>query len=283
MAIYVRRTGIVIIAILLVSHFVASTAAISANVAAVAFARWQVAQDSASPASLPERCSLPGSSVNGSGARIAAHCFELSGEFDRAIEVLENVPESYQPELVAWDLVRYYAFTGQRDKAAARLAKLGLTVDGLVRLGAQARQQGNTETFHILLEEASAKPKTTGNWVSRRTLGLWLMGEENWALARTYLEQVAAEVPSDLYTLYLLGLVYRHQNELDLSVATWQRALDLSPDNSTYMRELALTLIIRNHADDRNVAVELLNRVITVHPQDDLARKLLIELGDSGE
>ncbi len=87
----------------------------------------------------------------------------------------------------------------------------------------------------------------------------------DWVNAKKHLLNILKAKNSDIDILYRLGILYKKLNNDEAAVECFNRILNINPDNKEALLNIAF--IYKNH--DKNVSVEILNKLCSMYPSDD--------------
>ena len=144
-------------------------------------------------------------------------------------------------------------------------------MSALLGLARNLRYIGSAAQSVALLEEAL--PENPGIFALQAEYGKSLVAAGRGRKAIDYLEGLIEEVPDDWEILSALGIAYDLLSESENAERVYRLALEITPENSSIINNLALSLALSNNIDE---GIELLESTIltgfsTPHLRQNLA------------
>lgn len=210
-----------------------------------------------------------------------------TGRAAEAVPVLEKATKLYPQSPPAWEaLAKALEGAGRKDDAAQARARMneifrataapaaeGGSVSPNLQEAGIAMATGQTEkALEAVRRELATSP---GNPMARALEIRVLLTLKRKEEALKIAEEALRQKPDDPQLLYLRGAVQMAFFNWQAAEKDLRRALELAPRHTAAMNELAVVLMTRN---EKTEAKALLERVLQINPQDQVARASLATL-----
>ncbi|HYU33645.1 MAG TPA: tetratricopeptide repeat protein [Thermoanaerobaculia bacterium] len=206
------------------------------------------------------------------------------GRAAEAVTVLEKATKLYPQSPPAWEaLARALEASGRKDDAAKARARMdeifraaqgpGPAVSADMREAGVALAAGQAEkALAAVRRDLAASP---GNLQARALETRLLLTLNRKEEALKILQDALRQTPDEPDLLYLRGAVQMAFYNWESAERDLRRTLQLAPQHTAAMNDLAMLLMTRN---ERAEAQALLEKVLQINPQDQVARASLEEL-----
>jgi Flp pilus assembly protein TadD len=211
-----------------------------------------------------------------------------TGRAAEAVTILDKATKLYPQSPVAWEaLAQALDAAGRKDdatKARTRVSEVlnagtaaGSDLSPNMREAMTALAAGQAEKALIAVRRELAA--TPGNLSARALEMRLLLTLNRKEEALQVIQAVTSQSPDDPELLYLRGAVQMAFFNWEAAEKDLRKTLQLAPQHTAAMNELAVLLMTRNERDE---AKALLEEVLQINPQDQIARASLETLKGGG-
>lgn len=226
-----------------------------------------------------------------------------TGKAAEAVTILEKATKLYPQSPVAWEaLAKALEAAGRKDDATKARARVGEVFNAAAGQGAGANTGTTTgtapagpelspnmreamtalaagQTEKALIAVRRELVATPGNLPARALEMRLLLTLNRKEEALQVIQAASSQSPDNPELLYLRGAVQMAFFNWEAAEKDLRRTLQLAPQHTAAMNELAVVLMTRNERDE---AKALLEKVLQINPQDQVARASLETLKGGG-